>query len=423
MIRHFFISLLLITAVTGCAVNPVTGESELSLVSAQQEVAIGEENYLVYQQQQGGEYVLDDDLTPYVAEVGQTLARVSDRPELPYEFVVLNNNVPNAWALPGGKIAINRGLLVVLEDEAQLAAVLGHEIVHAAARHGAQKMTQQQILGAGVALVSIAGTQTDYGEYIGMGAMGGAAMYQAHYGRSQELQSDRYGMEYMVRAGYEPQAAVELQETFVKLSEGQSSDFFTALFASHPPSHERVEKNQEMAKSLPSGKRNREAYQAAIAQIKKDIPAYKKQQEALNAMQEGEMDKASALLDEAIKLQPKESLFYVAKGQIQLNQKAFAEAETSFSKAYEYNPGYFMSSLGLGLAERAQKKNAAAKQHLEASTKIVPTPIAMYHLGDIALEGGDKQTAANYFKQVAQSGGDLGQAASKKLNEMGYSAQ
>ena len=83
--------------------------------------------------------MIDPELTKYVNEVGQRLAAVSDR-KLPYEFVVINNSVPNAWALPGGKIAVHRGLLIELNSEAELAAVLGHEIVHAAARHGAKGM-------------------------------------------------------------------------------------------------------------------------------------------------------------------------------------------------------------------------------------------------------------------------------------------
>ena len=107
-------------------------------------------------QSQGGDYYLDQSLQTYVAGVGQRLAAVSDRPDLPYEFVVLNNDVPNAWALPGGKIAINRGLLVLLEDEAQLAAVLGHEIVHAAARHGASQMTRGTLANIGLVTLGVA---------------------------------------------------------------------------------------------------------------------------------------------------------------------------------------------------------------------------------------------------------------------------
>ena len=137
---------LCVTAI-GCAVNPVTGENELSLVSVSQEIAIGEQQYGPSQQSQGGLYYLDPGLQSYVADVGMKLAKVSHQPDLPYEFVVINSAIPNAWALPGGKIAVNRGLLTELEDEAQLAAVLGHEIVHAAARHSAAQMTRDVVFG------------------------------------------------------------------------------------------------------------------------------------------------------------------------------------------------------------------------------------------------------------------------------------
>ncbi|MEO1320142.1 MAG: M48 family metalloprotease, partial [Pseudomonadota bacterium] len=113
-------------ALTGCVTNPVTGRSELTIISAQQEVAMGANAYAPMQQSQGGQFRLDPAVGEYVARVGQKMADVSDR-DLPYEFVVLNNGVPNAWALPGGKIAINRGLLLEMNSEAELAAVLGHE--------------------------------------------------------------------------------------------------------------------------------------------------------------------------------------------------------------------------------------------------------------------------------------------------------
>ena len=139
----------------GCAVNPVTGKNEIAFVSETQELAIGAKNYGPYRQAQGGDYAVEPELTRYVQSVGDRLARVSDR-KLPYEFQVLNESSPNAWALPGGKIAINRGLLVELQSEAELAAVLAHEIVHAAARHSAQSMErgvflQGALVAAGVA--------------------------------------------------------------------------------------------------------------------------------------------------------------------------------------------------------------------------------------------------------------------------------
>ena len=135
---------------TGClATNPVTGNKEIVLMPLSEQIATGEKSYIPYQQQQGGQYTVDPGLTRYVASLGQSLAKVSDQPELPYEFVVLNDSTPNAWALPGGKVAINRGLISMLDDEAQLAAVIGHEIVHAAAGHSAAQMTRQTFIGMG----------------------------------------------------------------------------------------------------------------------------------------------------------------------------------------------------------------------------------------------------------------------------------
>ena len=121
---------------SGCGVNPVTGKQELQFVSEAAELQIGEQQYAPSRHSQGGDLRPFPGVNAYVSEVGQKLAAVSDR-ALPYEFVVLNSSVPNAWALPGGKIAVNRGLLTALKSEAELAAVLGHEIVHSSARQGA----------------------------------------------------------------------------------------------------------------------------------------------------------------------------------------------------------------------------------------------------------------------------------------------
>ena len=117
--RKFAFLLLPLLLIYGCAVNPVTGENELALISENEEISIGQKNYAPSRQMQGGDYTVDPELTVYVNTVGQKLAKVSDR-KLPYEFKVLNNSTPNAWALPGGKIAVNMGLLMELQSEAEL---------------------------------------------------------------------------------------------------------------------------------------------------------------------------------------------------------------------------------------------------------------------------------------------------------------
>jgi|TARA_B100001964_G_C14156278_1_gene564451 predicted Zn-dependent protease len=186
------IALLLLLAhclLTSCAVNPVTGKNELSFVSDEQELVIGRKQYLPSQQSQGGRYLVDPGLTTYVNKVGQRIAKVSDR-QLPYEFVVLNNSQPNAWALPGGKIAVNRGLLLELDNEAELAAVLSHEVVHAAAKHGAKSMQRGLILRGVLLATTIGASNSDYGNYIVGGAQLGTQLLTQRYGRTAELESD-----------------------------------------------------------------------------------------------------------------------------------------------------------------------------------------------------------------------------------------
>jgi predicted Zn-dependent protease len=333
---------------------------------------------------------------------------------------VLNNDVPNAWAMPGGKLAINRGLMMYLEDEAQLAAVMGHEIVHAAARHGAQQQTQTVLVGAGVLLLGVAAAQkkSEY-DILAVGALGvGATAWQAKYGRDHELESDRVGIKYMVKAGYDAQAAVELQEIFVKLSEGKNSGFIEGLFASHPPSQERVARNRDLAAQNPGGVRNKTQYQRAMAQLVKDKPAYEKYQKAQKLAANKQYIDALAYADAAAQLQPKESLFWEMKGQLLLQQNKREEAVTALDRAINANPKYFKPYVFRGLAYNQLGQRDLAEKDLLTSQRYLPTQVATYYLGEIALAKGNRAQASQYFQQAAQGGGEIGEAAKTQLGKM-----
>ena len=400
----------------GCSVNPVTGENEFSLVSAEQEVAIGRQQYLPSQQSQGGQYYIDPELQRYVARIGHQLAAVSDRPQLPYEFVVLNNAVPNAWALPGGKIAINRGLLIHLEDESELAAVLSHEIVHAAARHSAAQMTRGSFINIGAQALGAAAQSYGFGELGGIAAQLGSTAWMASYGRGAELESDAYGMEYMVRAGYDPRGAVKLQETFVKLSEGRQSDFLTGLFASHPPSQARVTANKEKVKTYPAGGiTNRSVFQKKIARLRKDQPAYKAQTEAMKALADKKPKQALAHLDKAVTLQSREGQFWELRGHAWTLLDNPSNADKAYSTAIAKNPNYFSHYLARGALRFQQGQNTAAGSDLAKSQDLLPTPVASLYLGDIANDGGDAKAAITYYREAAQTAGEVGQQAQDKL--------
>jgi predicted Zn-dependent protease len=406
---------LLAVSLTACGVNPVTGKKELQFISEAQELKLGEQYYSPTRQSEGGDLEVLPELSKYVNEVGQKLAAVADR-QLPYEFVVLNNSVPNAWALPGGKIAINRGLLTELKNEAELAAVLGHEIVHAAARHGAKAQERGTLLQAGLAIAQIGAIVGDMDQNVAglvlQGAGVGAQMVQSKYGRNQELESDHYGMRYMKAAGYDPTGAVTLQETFVRLSEGRQQSWLEGLFASHPPSTERVAQNKLLAAELgPGGELGAERYAAAIAPLLKMAPAYKKHDDAIAAAQKKDWATARKLAKEAADAVPREGRFHQLLGDIELASKNVNASIPHYQKAIELNPGYFGAYLGGGIAKYEAGDKTLAEQWLTKSAQLLPTAPATYYLGNIAKERGDTAKALEYYQAAAGSQSQYGQLA------------
>ena len=408
-------SALLFLALTGCAVNPVTGERQLITVSTQQEIAMGEQAYGPTQQSQGGEYDVDPALTAYVQRVGARVAAHAENP-LPYEFVVLNNSVPNAWALPGGKIAINRGLLTELNSEAELAAVLGHEVVHAAARHSAQQITRSMLSQVLVVATAVVARDSQYGNLAVGGAATGAQLINSAYGRGAELESDRYGMKYMSKAGYDPTGAITLQETFVRLSEGRRQDWLSGLFATHPPSPARVAANRQTAATLPAGgELGVDAYEEAMARTRRIKPAYDAYDEGRKALAEGDKDRALTLANRALDLFADEAHFHSLRGDIRLTEKNYPWAETNYTRAIERRDNFFYYHLQRGLVRKEQGELDAARSDLEASLALMPTAPAHYALGSLAEGRGEVSKALEHYRVLAGQQGDYGAAARGRI--------
>ncbi|MEL7087126.1 MAG: M48 family metallopeptidase [Planctomycetota bacterium] len=236
-------ALALITPVTGCVTNPATGKSSLSLISEEREIALGAEAEPQFIQENGG---LVDSLAVrnYVTELGLELAAVSERPHLPWTFNVLDSGVINAFALPGGKVFVSRGLVEKMTNEAQLAGVLGHEIGHVTAQHVNSRMSQALIV-QGVAIgASVAGEVADDDtlRVLGVGAGVGGGVYLLKFGRDQESESDELGVRYMTRLGYNPYGQVQVMQI---LREAQGNGGGIEFFATHPLPQTRIERLQE----------------------------------------------------------------------------------------------------------------------------------------------------------------------------------
>jgi beta-barrel assembly-enhancing protease len=400
--------------IAACGTNPVTKKKEFQFVSEEKEIAIGKENYSPARQSQGGDYIIDQELTAYVQDIGKRLGAVSDRPELPYEFVVLNDSVPNAWAMPGGKIAFNRGILYELNSEAELAAVMGHEIVHAAARHGAKSMERGIFMQGAMIAVGIGTQNTDYANLAVGASQLGAQLISSKYGRDAESEADLYGMKYMKKAGYDPSAAVTLQETFVRLSANKESNWLTGLFASHPPSPERVAANKvTLAKLGPGGEMGKDIYAQKTAKVKATQPAYKAYGDAIAALKKNDVATASKLAQEAIKIEPKEARFQELLGDIALSQKKNNEALAYYDKAIKMQPDYFKPHVQSGIALFNMGKKAEAEPFLKRANELLPTAPGHALLGDIAEERGDIDGALQHYQIAASSDSEIGKQAAE----------
>ena len=414
-LKSLWVGLAFVLAVSGCVVNPVTGKRELSLVSTAQEVGIGEQQYGPGRQMYGGDYVADPDVTLYVREVGARLAAVSDRP-LPYEFVIINDSTPNAWALPGGKIAVHRGLLTELGSEAELAAVLGHEIVHAAARHGAKSMQRGMLLQGALVAASVTAQDSPYGSLLMTGAGVSLQMLTQKYGRDAERESDRYGMVYMARAGYDPAEAVALQETFLRLSEGNSVGWLDGLFRSHPPSAERIENNRAMLAELPAGGEiGTERYRRGMSRLVATRDAYAANDRGHKALASGDHAAALAAAKEALAGEPNEALFHILRGDVRSAQGRWQDALTNYERAVDKNFGYFYPFMRRGIAHRQIGNTKLAVADLERSIELLPNAPAMNVLGELKLAGGERETAMQLFRAAAKSDSPDGRAAGESL--------
>jgi predicted Zn-dependent protease len=238
-----------------CATNPATGRSELMLVSESQEIQMGREADADVRRQMG--VYNDQKWQQYVSEVGMRLARQSHRPNLPWKFTVVDEPAVNAFALPGGFIYITRGILPYLRDEAELAAVLGHEVGHVDARHSASQISKQQVAGIGLALGSVLAPK--YSDVFDL-AGGGLGLLFLKFGREDELEADRLGTGYAARSGWDPAGMPGLLNTLARIDDASGSSRGVPNWAmTHPPAADRVEKVQEAVAAAKAASPNADA--------------------------------------------------------------------------------------------------------------------------------------------------------------------
>lgn len=227
--------------IASCAVNPVTGERELSLYSEQDEIEIGKQTDVQIRSQYG---IYDDPaLNGYVHRVGTTLAPHTHRPHLVYHFAVLDSPVVNAFAIPGGYVYVTRGILALMRSEAELAVVLGHELGHVNARHSIHRMSEQMVFGLGLALGSALNkTVADIAGLAGVGIQ----LLFLKYSRDDERQADQLGIEYSRKGSYNPGEMIDFFASLEKMGDLSGQHSIPGFLSTHPLTSERIQNTKNM---------------------------------------------------------------------------------------------------------------------------------------------------------------------------------
>jgi len=234
--RPAIASLSLAAVLAACATNPVTGKSEISLISQDQEIQMGQQGAQQVVQEIG--LVDNQALQNYVQQVGSAIAAKSERPNLPWSFRVVEDPTPNAFALPGGFIFVTRGLLDLMNNEAELASVLGHEIGHVTAKHSVHQMSQQQLaqLGLGIGAI-LSPTVAQFGDL----AAQGLGLLFLKYGRDDERQADDLGFRYALNQGYDVREMDDVFRSLQRLGEASKQSPLPTWLATHPGEAERIQ--------------------------------------------------------------------------------------------------------------------------------------------------------------------------------------
>lgn len=223
--------LVLAALLAGCQAAPVTGRSQLIVLPESQDSQMGLDAY--QQILAESEVSTDQALNRRVQEVGRRIAAASPHPEWDWQFTLIENDEPNAFALPGGKVGVNTGLFQVAKNDDQLAAVMAHEVAHAIARHGAERMSQQVLMQAGLAGLGL-GVGAGYAQ---LAAQAATLVVILPYSRTQEAEADHIGMIYMAEAGYDPREAIALWQNFESFGGARPPEFLST----HPAPGSRIE--------------------------------------------------------------------------------------------------------------------------------------------------------------------------------------
>jgi predicted Zn-dependent protease len=412
---------------SGCATDPVTGKSQFMLISEDQEIGIDKTNS---PHQFSSDYgpVQDSVLNQYIDNTGKAISQQTHRPHMPYSFRAVNATYINAYAFPGGSIACTRGILLELENEAELAALLGHELGHVNARHTAEQMSKGTLTSLAVAGVGIyAGSRgSALGDLAaGLGNIAAGALL-AKYSRDNEREADSLGMRYMVKSQYNPEGMVGLMDMLKSMSKHRPNAI-EMMFATHPMSDERYEtvvkataNKYQAAKDYPL---YRERYMDQTAGLRAQKGAIEEMQKGEEAMVQRKFSEAESHFQKALKLAPDDYAALMMMSKCMLAQEKFTSAERYAEEAQEVYPEEAQAHQISGISRIMQKDFSGAYEEFSLYEKKLPGNANTIFFKGYSSEGMEKKEEAaaeytRYLKTVSQ--GEMAEHAYQRLVHWGY---
>ena len=415
--------ILLLTAflILSCAktYDPLTGKEVFTLLPTSKEIKIGKIYVPLAIDENDGRYP-DKEVQKYIRNLGQKIAEHTPR-KLKYEFYLVNTDVVNAFALPGGFIFVNRGLVLSLDKEDELAGVIAHELAHVNARHHAKFL--EKIYGMNI-LLSLAGIfayQSRYGDVLMQFGKIGAQLISLKWSRDQEREADRLGVKFAYDSGYDPQGLLDTFKIFKKLGKVKQPEWLLT----HPLPDTRIKEVEKLISKLNLNKKlikDTPEFHRIKKKLKETSPSFELYYKAKKELAKKKKLKALELLNKSLKLFPNNNASLTLKAFILLSEDKFEEGTKLAAKAAKLDSLFFKPHFFAGYGYFKLKKYNQSIKFLEKAKELIPDfPDVYYFLGrDYEAIGKVMKAIENYKTALKITDGKRGweKDAQRRLNKL-----
>jgi predicted Zn-dependent protease len=396
-IRNFFVIFLLIFTLSCTQTyDPLSGKKVFTLISTKQEIELGQMYVPLAINSNEGQYP-DLEVRRYIEKIGNRIAKVTPR-KLPYKFFIVNSGEVNAFALPGGGIFVNRGLILVLNNEGELAGVIGHELGHVNARHHVKFLEKQYGINLILSIISIFVANKDYGDLVLNIGKIGANLLTLKYSREQESQADELGVKFAYEAGYDPRGLLETFKIFEKIGKVHAPEWLLT----HPLPKNRYKHVLELIKKYDLNKpliKDTSEFHKIKNKILKTKKSYDLLKKAEKEIQEKNLYGALTILNESIKIYPRNNAALTIRSIVYADLEKFKKSLKDAEKAIKIDNLYFLPKLVSGFDLLKLKKYKKSIKILEKAKRLIPSfPDTYYFLGLDYENIGDIQKAVQNYR-------------------------